>query len=452
MTQKPRRVCVLRRVARFCAVTRTRDIRFRGSVSGTSRAKAGVYAGYRICSEWRYESFTFEAVLAGKHRRPKGEGSIIHRADGRWAYVVDFGKDRAGKRSRRTVYAATRAELMRRVADARVVGGGTMRARQPGSVREFLETWLRDDVKPNRAVSTYAGYEGALRKHVYPLVAGLKLDAFDSAAASALYARLHEGASPASILDRIAVALHRAFSMREQRSGAPNPFARTRGVERPRYRVGEVKVLTTSEVARLLKEARGSKDRLETLWAVLGSTGLRVGEALGLQWSDVDEHARTLSVRRALTEVGGVIEVGEPKTARSKRTIPLPPIAVEALARRRKAHDREGHGSPFVFTTGKGTHPRRSPLRRDSFKPLLIAAKLPHVSIHSPRHSVASTLAANGIDVQTIMQILGQSRPGVTLTHYVHSSPETQRRAMDRLGDVLKNAKAKASRKAQGAH
>lgn len=389
---------------------------------------------------------------AKRLRRPKGEGSIIHRADGRWAYVIDFGRDAAGNRSRRTVYGASRAELMRRVADAKVKGGGTLRARQPGSVREFLETWLRDDVKPNRAASTHASYEGALRKHVYRLIAGLKLDAFDPAAASALYARLHEAACPASILDRIAVALHRAFSMREQRTGSPNPFARTRGVERPRYRVGEVKILSTAEVARLLQEARRSKDRLEPLWSLLVSTGLRVGEALGLQWSDLDEGARTLTVRRALTEVGGVVEVSEPKSARSKRTIPLPTIAVEALARQRTAYEREGHGSPFVFTTASGKALRRSHLRRDSLQPLLERAKLPPVTVHSMRHSVASVLAANGVDLQTIMQVLGQARPGITLGTYVHSSAETQRRAMDLLHGALKNAKPRAARKSRGAH
>src|SRR5262249_3374927 len=109
----------------------------------------------------------------------------------------------------------------------------------------------------------------------------------------------------------------------------------------------------------------------------------------------------------------------------------------DALRRRRAAWEVEKHGSPFVFSLGGGTHPRRSNLRRDSFEPLLAAAKLPHVSIHSLRHATATFLAGEGVDVATIMQRLCQTRQGVTLQHYLHSSGEQQRRAIDRLDAVL---------------
>ena len=90
-------------------------------------------------------------------------------------------------------------------------------------------------------------------------------------------------------------------------------------VSRPRGSRRPIRTLNLHEVQRLLKAAAG--DRLEALYKLAVGTGLRQGELLGLRWGDVDLDAATLTVQRTLLDVNGQLEVGEPKTARSRRRV-----------------------------------------------------------------------------------------------------------------------------------
>ena len=93
-------------------------------------------------------------MMANK-RRAKGEGSVIQRRDGTWAYVADLGRDpKTGKRRRRFVYARTRTDLQRKVFDLRAKGGGSIRPRAPGTVGEWVKRWLEHDVRPNRSANS----------------------------------------------------------------------------------------------------------------------------------------------------------------------------------------------------------------------------------------------------------------------------------------------------------
>lgn len=139
-------------------------------------------------------------------------------------------------------------------------------------------------------------------------------------------------------------------------------------------------------------------------WLVGLALGLRQGEALGLWWDDIDLPNRVLRVRRALQrQRGGGLVFTVPKTARSKRTIPLPAQLVRALEDHKERQDKERavagslwRGSPCVFTTPIGTpiDPRND---YREFKKLLGRAGLPPVRLHDLRHTAASLLVAQGV-------------------------------------------------------
>ncbi|MGR7026153.1 tyrosine-type recombinase/integrase [Geodermatophilus sp. URMC 62] len=99
---------------------------------------------------------------------------------------------------------------------------------------------------------------------------------------------------------------------------AANPAA---AIRRPRVTAKEAPHLTPAQVAELLRAADGS--RYAPLFALLVHTGLRRGEALALQWSDVDLVKGILRVRGTLARIDGELTVTEPKTARSKRFVPI---------------------------------------------------------------------------------------------------------------------------------
>ena len=159
---------------------------------------------------------------------------------------------------------------------------------------------------------------------------------------------------------------------------------------------------------------------------------------------DIDLDARLIRVRRALQRQRGAgLVFAEPKTARSKRTIPLPDQIAEVLRQHQDGQAKERiaaanlwRGSPCVFTTPIGTpvDPRND---YREFKDLLAQAGLPSVRLHDLRHTAASLLLAQGVPARVVMEILGHSQIALTMDTYSHVAPEVSREAADRLARVL---------------
>lgn len=349
-------------------------------------------------------------------------------------YQQRLGRDReTGKAIRVTVYGRTPAELKRNIADTVAQHGGTLKARERGTVRDLVESWLENEILPNRRKTTYANYHGLLTKHALPLLE-IPLERFDADAVDRLYAAMRAKGVKPSVVHRISLCLRTAFEGRRRRTGVANPFDLA---AKPRHANAETAILDVDQVRALLAAARAKKDRYEALLAVLGLGGLRLGEALALKWPDIDFTHGVLTVRQQLTEINGVCEIAVLKTKRSRREIPLPKMALDALKRRAAAAEKEKHKSVFVFVTPGGAHPMRSNLRRDTLEPLLTAAQLPRVTFHGLRGSAATALAHSGTDLATIGSILGQAKPSVTLERYVHASEASQRRAIETLNSAL---------------
>jgi integrase len=190
-----------------------------------------------------------------------------------------------------------------------------------------------------------------------------------------------------------------------------------------------------------LAEAR--QDRLYAVWAVALAAGLRKGEALALRWQDVDLEAGTLRVSQTVQRVAGKLVFSEPKTARSRRTVPLSPVAVTALRAHRAMQATERlragtlwHDSGLVFTTTVGTALDPRHLNR-LFDDLCRRANIRRVRVHDLRHTCASLLLAQGVEPKVIMETLGHSQISTTMDLYAHVLPALQRQAATRMDDLL---------------
>lgn len=182
------------------------------------------------------------------------------------------------------------------------------------------------------------------------------------------------------------------------------------------------------------------------LFTVALALGLRQGEALGLQWDAVDLQAGVLHVRVALQRTGKKWHLVEPKSARSRRAIVLPRVAIVALRAHRVRQKRERllaggnwQETGFVFTTRVGTPIEPSNLTKE-FKRVLKQAEVPDVRFHDLRHTAATFLLAQGVDPRTIMETLGHSQISLTLNTYAHVLPSLQREAADRMNRLLGGA------------
>ena len=180
------------------------------------------------------------------------------------------------------------------------------------------------------------------------------------------------------------------------------------------------------------------------MFSVSMAVGLRLGEALGLHWQDVDLAKGTLTVRQALQRVEGKLEFVEPKSETSRRAILLPATAVTVLKRHgvRQKKERLKAGaksqpSGLVFTSTIGTALDDQNVRR-AFRDVLTTANLPMMRIHDLRHTCATLLLAQGVHPKAVQSILGHSQISLTMDTYSTLLPSVSRQAADQMDLVLR--------------
>ena len=198
----------------------------------------------------------------------------------------------------------------------------------------------------------------------------------------------------------------------------------------PRQRIpSERKFLTLAQAQKLISSLQDPY-RLLVAFAVL--TGLRRGELFGLKWKYVDLERRILHVREALYEG----RFTTPKTASSVRDIPLGDAAFEGLLKHREGSNAASEDS-LVFCTEEGLPFNPQSVLKAVLYPACDVLGLPRVGWHGFRHTHATLLGDLGESIKTAQELLGHSDLDTTLSIYTHAVPESKRKAVERLGEVL---------------
>ena len=372
-------------------------------------------------------------------RRGRGEGSIYRRDDGTWVAVIHLGWH-DGKRRRKYLYARTRAEVRDKYRKAqRALEEGRSLGDDRQKVGQYLEWWLSQALPGTVRDTTVVSYRGALRANVIPHIGHIRLSKLTPQHVQAMLTAIQDKGLSARTAKYAHAVLRRALGQAERWGMVTRNVATL--VEPPRAVRPEVRSLKPDEVHTLLDAARG--DRFEAILTVAIAVGLRRGEALGLRWSDIDLEAAVLRVRRALVYVDGDLRFVDPKTKRSRRTIPLPSVSIQALRehRRRQAAERLAAGPAWedddlVFPSATGGPMDPNNLGRH-FRALCDRAGIGRVRLHDLRHTCASLLLAQNVHPRVVMEILGHSGIAITMDTYSHVLPELQREAADRMDQAL---------------
>ncbi|MDQ3514227.1 MAG: site-specific integrase, partial [Chloroflexota bacterium] len=308
------------------------------------------------------------------------------------------------------------------------------------TVGAFLDRWIADVVTPARAPKTTATYRDVVRLHLKPTVGHHALDKLTPQHVAALLkAKTDDGLSP-RMVHHIRGVLRNALNQAMRWGMVVRNVATL--VEAPRQVRHEVQPLTLTETRAML--AAVGDDRLAALFRLALTLGLRQGEVLGLQWDDLDLDRRTLKVRRALQRIDGHLILKEPKSAKSRRTVTLPPFLVADLRahRVRQLEERMFAGprwqdAGFVFTSTIGTPlDARNVIR--SWHRLQLAHGQPRREFHVTRHTAASLMLAEGVPVKVVQEVLGHSLMSTTADIYGHLFPE----AFDAAADAMERALA----------
>jgi integrase len=363
-----------------------------------------------------------------------GDGTLYHRKDGRWevAYTVDGRRHRFVSRNRSEVHRHLMAGLK-----AREEGVHQRATRE--TTATFLHTWL-PGMRPQLRYSTWVRYEKYLRIQILPIVGNVPLARLGPQHVRSMQDRmLSAGASPTSVHHAQAV-LHRALEDAVRWGLVPRNVA---GLVKPaKMACPQMRTLSVEQVTLLFDAA--ASDRLEALWVLAATTGMRQGELLALKWPQVDLDRSVARVTGTLAVGPEGVTIAEPKTPRSRRQVALTDQAVGALRRHKAAQSAERlraganwDDTQFVFSDQLGGPLSAEWMVRRGFRPLLRKAELPVIRFHDLRHTAATLMLSRGIHPKVVAEMLGHSTVAVTLDIYSHVTPDMQREAARLMTEFL---------------
>lgn len=375
-------------------------------------------------------------VATRKQRRGWGEGSIFQRKDGRWEAQL-----RTEGGGRRSFYGRTRREAQEKLHAAHQVPGGRVWNQESNtSLGDYLDAWIETFGAPTVRERTLRSYRLNV-KRIKQSLGLVQLRALTPSAIQTFYAALlARGLAPRSVW-QVHMLLHRALKQAAF-SGviSRNPVD---GVARPRASHDEVRTLTHDELKQLFNAT--TQHRLHALWVLLATTGIRLGEALGLKWADVDLDSNRISIRHSLQYLRGTgFVLGEPKTPKSRRMVFLAPGTGMALKehRARQLAEREAARNlwqpvfDLVFTSVTGK-PLQDGHVSWCFHHALEDAGLRRMRIHDLRHTAASLLLEQGVHPKVVQELLGHSTITVTLDTYSHVVPGLHAEVAERMQELF---------------
>ncbi|MFD5620629.1 tyrosine-type recombinase/integrase [Streptomyces yangpuensis] len=396
--------------------------------------------------------------------RANGEGTIYQRKDGRWeaaGYVLAAD----GTRKRVRVYGTTRKNAADKLTDKIANSNrGLPVATADSTLGDYLTYWLGSVAVHRLRENTHTRYATCIRLHLIPGLGTKKIARLTAKDVRTFLDRLRticqccaqgldterkrccaigeccqKRLSPLTVT-YVHSVLKSALEHAVREDELPRNVARN--VKATTHRPRRFRPLTAVEARQFLDGARA--DRLHALYELALRTGLRKGELLGLHWEDLDLIAGTATIRRSLqrTRTGGLTHLPT-KTLASERRIALPTECLHSLKKHQEQQEREreeagaswkGMGLVFSTPTGRPLDPANLTRR---FRDFLDRVQLRRIRFHDLRHSTATLLLEQGVDLVVIKELLGHAHIGVTAGVYAHVRLRLQRQAIDSLGNAL---------------
>lgn len=368
-------------------------------------------------------------------KRSDGEGTAPRqRKDGIWYRAIRI----EGTGKRKYLYAKTKAELDKKYKEfAKQIASGTYTKIRKQTVEEYMLNWLttykRIELKPK----SYDTLESTIYHQVIPYFKGMQFFSVTHEDIQKFINQLNDDGRSYSIIRKAYLALNGVYKyamMKDQL--LKNPCFGVKLPKKAEKNVKSIQVLSKEQIKLYCEHATERYGNGKCVYrlgyglVLILFTGLRLGEAAGLMWDDIDFQKRTLKVQRTLEYVKNrnksensnhyVLVEGTTKSKSSERTIPLNQTALSALLELKKANG----GFAYVFSNAKGKpmNPRNLNRAHDC---ILERAGIPHIGIHALRHTFASQLFANKVDIKVISKLLGHSDVSVTVhirNHHTNKS------------------------------
>lgn len=395
-------------------------------------------------------------------RAPNMTASIYQGNDGRWHGRVTMGTLDNGNPDRRHVSAKTEAEVtqkVRRLEKDREAG----RLKRPGkawTVEHWLTHWLDNVIAPSVRAKTLVGYRTAVRRHLIPGIGQHRINRLQPEHIEKLYALMRKNKLKPATVHQVHRTLRTALNEAVRRGQMiANPVLIAKA---PRLVEEEIEPFTLPEAQRVLQTALAQRNGVR--FALALTIGLRQGEALGLQWRDVDLRSGTLTIRRAIQRHswkhgcggactgrrgadcpdrhGGGLATVPTKSRSGRRVVGIPSKLLPAFKAHQEAQKQEKEKATnlreegdWVFAYPNG-RPIDARIDHKEWHKLLTKAEVRKARLHDARHTAATMLLVLKVPTRAVMDVMGWSQPAMT-TRYQHVPPEVRASIAEQVGSLM---------------
>lgn len=368
-----------------------------------------------------------------KARRNYGEGSIYQRKDGRW--VAKYRDESMSKPH--YLYGKTETEVKRKLRELKRDAARGVAECKKALFGDYVEKWLYTFKMTSVERSSFDKYESVYHLHIRPELGCIQLGSIRSADIQKLINRKSRTYSY-SVVKKIRLLLTEVFQYAYAEGDiAKNPMTNVVMPKRSQFKPAKEIIILEDDEVRALEEVAKRKNKQggpvlthASLIVFMVHTGLRCGEMLALQWSDIDFERKTVTVNKTLTRVKDRKQgnnshkrmnyVKGTKTESGKRIVPLNSKATEALRDLQAVYKEYGITSSHVASSKNNT-----PLNNGRMH-LLLDCMLKHAKISKPltvhqlRHTFASRALKAGVSISVVSKWMGHANISTTYNTYIH--------------------------------
>ena len=312
------------------------------------------------------------------------------------------------------------------------------------TLHDWITVWFETYSKPAIRPSTAESYQSFIKNHISPCIGSIPLDMLAPLDIQRMYNSIRVSgrvckrnySADQSLSSQLVRGVHSILSQCleqavRERMIQYNPVT---GCKLPPKERNEMKVIPPDRIGVYLKAADGYG--VLPMFFLELCTGLRRGELLALLWSDLNTEDLTISVTKQVAGRKGELVVSAPKTLNSIRVIAIPEQAAALLVTEHEKHP----DNCFMFpspATGKMYYPDSAGRLH---KKILQKAGLEKNRFHDLRHTAATLMLQNGVDIKTLSNMLGHYSAGFTLDTYTHTTDKVHHDAARKVGLFMKQA------------
>ena len=385
------------------------------------------------------------------NKRANGEGTIVKNmrngVQKGWRASITIGIGDNGKIKRKEFTGKTQQEVKKKLEEyKKEMLLGTISSDDKITVSEWYHTWLFDyrikDLKPK----SFEKYEGIYRNYIKDSELGkIKLKDLRATHIQRYYNKLQD-TKPISTIKGINTRLKPCLGEAEKQGYIQKNYCKMVTLPKDNNKKN-IQVLTQQQQKLFIEAIKGHK--LEMLFLIALGTGLRLGELLGLKWSDIDFNTGILTVNRTLSRVKnqttGKYEIIEqtPKTKNSNRTIPIPNDILNKLKEHKKNQSKQklfvGEGyinNNYVFTDDIG-NPIDDKRPGRNLKSTLTKLNIEPIKFHALRHTYATRLFEANVPPKTVQVLMGHYDISITMDIYTHVMEDAKLEAIEKLNNIF---------------